>query len=100
MDKNYCLSTALHWIPKMSSILSEIQQYLQYQAIQLITQRSFLFQQQKKAREYELLTYMLNSKFGQRKEHFFLFNGFGLKVPKTLSHFSISVSKSQIKTLK
>ena len=62
--------------------MSEIQQYLQYQAIQLITQRSFLFQQQKKAREYELLTYMLNSKFGQRKEHFFLFNGFGLKVPK------------------
>ena len=22
MDKNYCLSTALHWIPKMSSILT------------------------------------------------------------------------------
>ena len=75
-------------------------QYLQYQASQLYTQRSLLFQQQKKATEYELLTSMLNSKLGHRKEYFFQFIACGLQVLKTSSHFSIDVLKSKTMTLK
>ena len=41
---------------------------------QLFTQRSLLcFQQQQKAREYVLITSMLNSKLGHRREYFFFF---------------------------
>ena len=53
-----------------SSQLSAILQYLQYQASQLFTQSSLLFQRRQKAREYELLTSMLNSKLDHRKEYF------------------------------
>ena len=60
---------------------------------QLFTQRSLLyFQQQLEPREYVLLTTMLNSKLGHRREYFFLFIGAGLKVPKKpipLLHFCL-----------
>ena len=71
----------------LSSKLSAISAKLR----QLFKQRSlFYFQQQQRATEYALLTSMLNSKLGHRKE-FFLFIGFGVKVPKSPSHLSISV---------
>ena len=53
-----------------SSQLPAILQYLQYQASQLLTQSSLLFQRRQKAREYKLLTSMLNSKLDHRKEYF------------------------------
>ena len=72
MDKNYCLSTPLHsFLKYYLSKLSVILQYLQYQVSQLFIQSSLLFQQQQNTREYELLTSMLNSKLGHRKEYFF-----------------------------
>ena len=39
--------------------------------------------------EYELLTSMLTSKLGHRKDYFFTFTGFGLQFPKISSHFCL-----------
>ena len=75
-----------------SSQLSAILQYLQYQASQLFTQSSLLFQRRQKAREYELLTSMLNSKLDHRKEHFCSVYYFCIEIPKNiilLLHFCL-----------
>ena len=67
MDKNYCLSTPLHWIPKILFIPTTCN----ICKIKPFTQMSLLFQLKQKATEYELLTSMLNSKSAHRKEYFF-----------------------------
>ena len=75
-----------------SSQLSAILQYLQYQASQLFTQSSLLFQRRQKAREYELLTSMLNSKLDHRKEYFCSVYYFCIEIPKNiilLLHFCL-----------
>ena len=55
---------------------------------------SFLFQQQQKATRYELLTSMLNSKLGHRKEYFFSIYWLWIESPRNpipLLHFCLKI---------
>ena len=78
MDKDYCLSTPLHWIPKISFIPT-----VYTSATSPISSQPIVYPKvitfSKTTQSKGILTSMLNSKLGHRKEYF-LFIGFGLKV--------------------